>query len=41
MEASDHFTIEGYIEMMGYFKHFNGHVKDSSLYVEWVNSVRG
>ena len=27
--------------MMGYFKHFNGHLKDGSLYVGWVDSKSG
>ncbi|KNZ81816.1 Fatty acid synthase subunit alpha [Termitomyces sp. J132] len=41
MEARGEFTIEGCIEMawmMGYIKHFNGRLKDGSLYVGWVDS---
>jgi fatty acid synthase subunit beta len=41
MEARGHFTIEGCIEMawmMGYIKHFDGRLKDGSLYVGWVDS---
>ncbi|KAJ7197322.1 hypothetical protein B0H12DRAFT_1294649 [Mycena haematopus] len=44
MEARGEFTIEGCIEMawiMGYIKHFDGHLKDSSLYVGWVDSKTG
>jgi fatty acid synthase subunit beta len=40
----DEFTIEGCIEMawiMGYIKHFDGHLKDGSLYVGWVDSKTG
>jgi len=41
MEAQGSFTIEGCIEMawmMGYIKHFDGHLKDGSLYVGWIDS---
>lgn len=41
MEARGEFTIEGCIEMawmMGFIKHFNGRLKDDSLYVGWVDS---
>ncbi|KAF9007571.1 fatty acid synthase [Cyathus striatus] len=41
MEARGEFTIEGSIEMawiMGYIKHFDGRLKDGSLYVGWVDS---
>ncbi|KAJ7019830.1 fatty acid synthase [Mycena alexandri] len=41
MEARGEFTIEGCIEMawiMGYIKHFDGRLKDGSLYVGWVDS---
>jgi fatty acid synthase subunit alpha len=43
MEARGEFTIEGCIEMawiMGFIKHFNGRLKDGSLYVGlgWVDS---
>jgi len=41
MEARGEFTIEGCIEMawiMGYIKHFDGRLKDNSLYVGWVDS---
>jgi fatty acid synthase subunit alpha, fungi type len=44
MEARGHFTIEGCIEMawmMGYIKHFDGRLKDGSLYVGWVDSKSG
>ncbi|EKM78079.1 hypothetical protein AGABI1DRAFT_61049 [Agaricus bisporus var. burnettii JB137-S8] len=44
MEARGELTIEGYIEMawmMGYIKHFNGRLKDGSLYVGWVDSKSG
>ncbi|PFH52946.1 hypothetical protein AMATHDRAFT_138867 [Amanita thiersii Skay4041] len=41
MEARGEFTIEGCIEMawmMGYIKHFDGRLKNGSLYVGWVDS---
>lgn len=41
MEARGEFTIEGCIEMawlMGSIKHFDGRLKDGSLYVGWVDS---
>jgi fatty acid synthase subunit alpha, fungi type len=43
MEARGEFTFEGCIEMawiMGFInlKHFDGRLKDGSLYVGWVNS---
>ena len=41
MEARREFTIEGCIEMawiMGFIKHFDGRLKDGSLYVGWVDS---
>ena len=41
MEARGEFTIEGAIEMawiMGFIKHFDGRLKDGSLYVGWVDS---
>jgi hypothetical protein len=41
MEARGQFTIEGCIEMawmMGYIKHFDGRLKNGSLYVGWVDS---
>lgn len=41
MEARGELTIEGCIEMawmMGYIKHFDGRLKDGSLYVGWVDS---
>jgi fatty acid synthase subunit alpha, fungi type len=44
MEARGQFTIEGCIEMawmMGYIKHFDGRLKDGSLYVGWVDSKTG
>jgi fatty acid synthase subunit alpha len=44
MEARGEFTIEGCIEMswmMGYIKHFDGRLKDGSLYVGWVDSKTG
>lgn len=44
MVARGEFTIEGAIEMawiMGYIKHFDGHLKDGSLYVGWVDSKSG
>lgn len=44
MEARGELTIEGYIEMawiMGYIKHFDGRLKDGSLYVGWVDSKSG
>lgn len=40
MEANGEFTIEGCIEMawiMGYIKHFDGRLKDGTLYVGWVD----
>lgn len=44
MEARGEFTIEGCIEMawmMGYIKHFDGRLKDGSLYVGWVDATSG
>jgi len=44
MEARGEFTIEGAIEMswmMGYIKHFDGRLKDGSLYVGWVDAKSG
>ncbi len=44
MEARGEFTIEGAIEMawmMGYIKHFDGRLKDGSLYVGWVDNKSG
>ena len=44
MEAMGEFTIEGCIEMawiMGYIKHFDGRLKDGSLYVGWVDDASG
>ncbi|KAJ7285205.1 fatty acid synthase [Mycena rebaudengoi] len=44
MEARGEFTIEGCIEMawiMGHIKHFDGRLKDGSLYVGWVDSKTG
>lgn len=41
MEARGEFTIEGCIEMawmMGHIKHFDGRLKDGSLYVGWVDT---
>jgi len=41
MEVRGEFTIEGGIEMawmMGFIKHFDGRLKDGSLYVGWVDS---
>ncbi|KAF7965824.1 hypothetical protein HWV62_41719, partial [Athelia sp. TMB] len=41
MEARGEFTIEGCIEMawmMGHIKHFDGKLKDGSLYVGWVDT---
>jgi fatty acid synthase subunit alpha len=41
MEARGKFIIEGCIKMawmMGYIKHFDGHLKDGSLYIGWVDS---
>lgn len=44
MEARGEFTIEGCIEMawiMGLIKHFDGRIKDGSLYVGWVDTQTG
>ncbi|KAK0450204.1 fatty acid synthase [Armillaria borealis] len=44
MEARGELTIEGAIEMawmMGFIKHFDGRLKDGSLYVGWVDSKSG
>jgi fatty acid synthase subunit beta len=44
MEARGEFTIEGCIEMawmMGHIKHFDGRLKNGSLYVGWVDSKSG
>lgn len=41
MEARGELTITGCIEMawiMGFIKHFNGRLKDGSLYVGWVDT---
>ncbi|KAI0685962.1 fatty acid synthase [Cytidiella melzeri] len=41
MEARGEFTMEGCIEMawmMGYIKHFDGRLKNGSLYVGWVDA---
>ncbi|EAU85370.1 fatty acid synthetase alpha subunit [Coprinopsis cinerea okayama7 len=41
MEARGELTIEACIEMawiMGFIKHFNGRLKDGSLYVGWVDT---
>jgi fatty acid synthase subunit beta len=41
MEARGEFSIEGAIEMawiMGFIKHFDGRLKDGSLYVGWVDN---
>lgn len=41
MEVRGEFTIEGCIEMawmMGFIKHFDGRLKDGSLYVGWVDA---
>ncbi|KAK2463415.1 hypothetical protein APHAL10511_004501 [Amanita phalloides] len=41
MEARGELTIQGCIEMawmMGFIKHFDGRLKDGSLYVGWVDS---
>lgn len=41
MEARGEFTIEGCIEMAwmtGHIKHFDGRLKDGSLYVGWVDT---
>ena len=41
MEVRGESTIEGAIEMawiMGFIKHFGGHLKDGSVYVGWVDS---
>ncbi|KAI0046589.1 fatty acid synthase [Auriscalpium vulgare] len=44
MEVRGQLTLEGCIEMawmMGYIKHFNGRLKDNSLYVGWVDVKTG
>ncbi|EIW57289.1 fatty acid synthase [Trametes versicolor FP-101664 SS1] len=44
MEARGEFSIEGCIEMawlMGHIKHFDGRLKDGSLYVGWVDAKSG
>ncbi|KAK0191779.1 hypothetical protein F5146DRAFT_1198324 [Armillaria mellea] len=44
MEARSEFMFEGAIEMawtMGFIKHFDGRLKDGSLYVGWVDSKSG
>lgn len=41
MEAHGEFSLEGCIEMawiMGFIKHFNGPLKDGSLYTGWVDA---
>ena len=44
MEARGEFTIKGAIKMawlMGFIKHFDGRLKDGSLYVGWVDAKSG
>lgn len=44
MEVRGDFTLEGWVEMawiMGYIKHFDGRLKNGSLYVGWVESKSG
>lgn len=44
MEARGEFSIEGCIEMawiMGYIKHFDGRLKNGTVYVGWVESRTG
>ncbi|KAF7311700.1 Fatty acid synthase [Mycena indigotica] len=44
MEARGEFTIQGCIErawLMGYLKHFDGRLKDGSLYVGWADGKSG
>ncbi|KAI5990824.1 hypothetical protein F5J12DRAFT_966299 [Pisolithus orientalis] len=44
MEAHGEFTIEGCIDMaqiMGSIKHFDSHLKDSTLHVGWVDAKTG
>ncbi|KAG8694164.1 3-oxoacyl-[acyl-carrier-protein] synthase, partial [Ceratobasidium sp. 395] len=44
MEARGQFSIEGCIEMawmMGYIKHFDGRLKNGTLYVGWVDTKSG
>ncbi|KAI6139701.1 hypothetical protein BKA82DRAFT_4452370 [Pisolithus tinctorius] len=44
MEARGEFTIEGCIDMariMGSIKHFDSHLKDSTLHVGWVDAKTG
>ena len=44
MEVRGDFTLEGWVEMawiMGYVKHFDGRLKNGSLYVGWVESKSG
>jgi len=44
MEVRGDFTSEGWVEMawiMGYIKHFDGCLKNGSLYVGWVESKSG
>ena len=44
MEVRGDFTLEGWVEMAwitGYIKHFDGRLKDGSLYVGWVESKSG
>ncbi|KAH8822971.1 fatty acid synthase [Flagelloscypha sp. PMI_526] len=44
MEARGELTITGCIEMawiMGYIKHFDGRLKDGTLYVGWLDSKTG
>jgi fatty acid synthase subunit beta len=44
MEAKDHLTLEGCIEMawmMGYIRHFDGRLKDGTLHVGRVDAKTG
>jgi fatty acid synthase subunit alpha, fungi type len=44
MEAHGGLTIKGAIQMawiMGHIKHFDGRLKDGSLYVGWVDAKSG
>jgi fatty acid synthase subunit alpha, fungi type len=44
MEAKGHLTLEGCLKMawvMGYYKHFDGRLKDDTLHVGWVDAKAG
>jgi fatty acid synthase subunit alpha len=44
METNPYLTLEGCLEvawMMGYIKHFDGRLKDSTFHMGWVDAKTG